>query len=116
MCNIYACYINSEGNWVVDGELGREVYFPRFNKETAIAIYRGKYFCYYCGKYNISVYEHDICYKGGKAALVQIDRFNDKNEPLDSKAFYLPDGERFDVNMTEKQIDKLYAKKEGSWI
>lgn len=113
--NTYACYRNGEGKWVVDGERGREVYPGNWEKTQALAAYNGEFICYECGKYNITVYEHDIRYAKGYAALVQIDRF-DGDTPLDSKSFYLPNGKPFDVNATETEIDNIYARKEGSWL
>ena len=113
--NIYACYRNKENKWVVDGERGREVYPSKWDKSQVISAYKREFIGYECGKYNIEVYAHDIRYSKGDAALVRIDRF-DGDTPLDSKSFYLPEGKDFDIHLTESDIDRIYEKKEGSWL
>lgn len=113
--NIYACYRNKENKWVVDGERGREVYPSKWDKSQVISAYKREFIGYECGKYNIEVYAHDIRYSNGDAALVRIDRF-DGDTPLDSKSFYLLEGKDFDINLTESDIDRIYEKKEGSWL
>jgi len=115
--NIYASYKNpTNGCWVVDGEKGRETYPLRFSKELCVAAYKGETRCYECGKYNITVYDHDIRYSKGDAALVTIDRFDSEDKPLDSKSFYLPEGKDLDLRLTETDIDNIYSRKEGSWL
>lgn len=115
--NIYASYKNPTNDyWVIDGEKGKETYPLRFSKEICKAAYKGETRCYECGKYIITIYEHDIKYSKGNAALVTIDRFDLEGNPLDSKSFYLPEGKDLDLRLTETDIDYIYTKRKGSWL
>lgn len=115
--NIYACYRNGEGKWVVDGKNGRATYNGRFDRNVVMATYKGEFRSYECGRFNITVFERDIKYSKGYASLVTIDKFDENDEPIGkSKHFYLRDGQELSLDLTESDIEKIYNGKEGSWI
>lgn len=115
--NIFACYRNIEGKWVVDGNNGRDTYPGNWDKKDCMNAYSDHCDGYKIslGKYEIYVYSHDIKYNDGFAALVTVNKFNE-DTPLGQKSFYLPNGKYFNQWVTEEQIDAIFEKKEGSWL
>ena len=119
MENVFACYRNIEGKWVIDGDRGRDTYPGNWLREMVVKAYQDHpdgYLPPSIGKYEVSVYSHDVKYEGGYAALVTINKFDEKDTPLGQKSFYLQNGKKWNPRITEEEVDEIFNRKEGAWI